>query len=420
MSGSTWGEAEPASPVNAVERGSRTVLRRVLSEPVPIPQAGIERALEIIRSGRLFRYGEDTAGLSEAALFEQDFAAYIGRRHAIAVNSCGCSLFLALKASGAAAGDPILCNAFTLAPVPGAIVHAGCRAVMVDILDDLTIDLADLERKILASRARILLLSYMRGHFRDLDRLAELCRKHEVAVVEDCAHTLGASWNGRLVGTFGRVACFSSQTFKHINSGEGGVLVTDDPELAARITVMSGSYMFYGQNGTSPDEVAFAAVRDTTPNFSMRMTNVAAALLRPQLAELPRWTETWNRIYRRVEAGLARCDGVLPVPRADGEHYVGSSIQFTLDTDSPRVIEAFVRDASAHGVFVKWFGAGRSHGFTSRYDQWGYIPDVTPCPNADRVLARLLDMRLPLTLTDEDCDAIARVIGEAWTAVRAQ
>lgn len=399
--------------------GGRAVFQKIMSDPILIPDEGIERAVDILRSGRLFRYGEDTGAPGETALFEAEFAAYIGRSYALGVNSCGCSLFLALKALGAEPGEPILCNAFTLAPVPGAIAHAQCRPVMVDMESDLTISLSDLEAKIKASGARILLLSYMRGHFGDIGALMALCRAHGVQVIEDCAHTLGAYWDGRLVGTFGDVACFSSQTFKHINSGEGGILATDLPEVAARAIIMSGSYMMYGQNGARPPLEVFESIRDHTPNFSMRMTDTSAALLRPQLAQVASWAATWNETYRRIEAGLATIPHCAPIVRDPREAYVGSSIQFVVQDLAPEAIQRFSAEAAAHGVFLKWFGAARTVGFTSRYDQWAYAAPEASCPQADKVLARLIDMRLPLTLTSEDCALIVQVLREAMQATNA-
>lgn len=396
--------------------GSRTVFTRIMSEPVPIPEAGIERAIEILRTGRLFRYGEDTGGGGEAAQFEAEFASLIGCDFAVAVNSCGCSLFLALKALGLAPGDPVLCNAFTLAPVPGAIVHAACRPVLVDIDDSLCIDLQDLEAKIGASGARVLLLSYMRGHVGDLDTLMALCDRHGITVIEDCAHTLGARWDGRVVGTFGRIACFSAQTFKHINGGEGGILVTDDPDIAARATIHSGSYMMYGQNTARPPLSAFEAIRDETPNFSMRMTDLTAALLRPQLAMLDGWAKAWNAAHDHLQRGLGSIANLAPIARDRREAYVASSIQFRVDGLPAETIERFVAEAGAHGVYLKWFGAARTVGFTSRYDQWGYAPSEGALGRADRILSTLIDMRLPVTLNADDCDTILAVLAEAMAA----
>jgi len=313
---------------NIAGRPDRAVFSKVMSDPVPILEEGIARAVEILRTSRPFRYGEDTRGGGEASLLEADFAALIERKYALGVNSCGCSLFLALRALGARPGDPILCNAFTLAPVPGSIAHAACRAVMVDINDDLSIDCNDLREKIRSSGARILLLSHMRGHVSDLEAVMELCRHYQVAVIEDCAHTLGARWNGHLVGGFGDIACFSSQSFKHINSGEGGILATDDPDIAARLILMSGSYMMYSQHEARPALDDFEPMRDAIPNFSMRMTDVTAALLRPQLRELATWAAAWNRSYHLLEAGLASIPNLRPILRDSREAYVGSSIQF--------------------------------------------------------------------------------------------
>jgi dTDP-4-amino-4,6-dideoxygalactose transaminase len=92
----------------------------------------------------------------------------------------------------------------------------------------------------------------MRGHIADMGRLCDLLRAKEVSLIEDCAHTMGAKWNGQRSGSFGLAACFSSQTYKHINSGEGGFLTTDDPDLIARAVIRSGSYMLYDQHDAAP------------------------------------------------------------------------------------------------------------------------------------------------------------------------
>lgn len=137
-------------------------------------------------------------------------------------------------ALGVGAGEPVLMNAFTLAPVPGAIVHARGDPVFVGITPDYEIDLDDLRAAAERSGSRLLMLSHMRGHITDMDRLMEVAAELDLTVIEDCAHTMGAGWDGRPSGTFGAVGCFSTQTSKHVNSGEGGLLVTDDDDVAAR------------------------------------------------------------------------------------------------------------------------------------------------------------------------------------------
>ena len=260
----------------------------------------------------------------------------------------------------------------------------------------------------------------MRGHFGDLDRLMELCDHREVQVIEDCAHTLGATWGGRPVGSWGQIACYSSQTFKHINSGEGGILATDDDAIAAKVIVMSGSYMMYAQQGTRPPLEAFEAARDETPNFSMRMTNVAAALLRPQLSLLEGWIKQWNESYANLERGFASIPHIRPIVRDPRERFVGSSIQFLVEELPPEAIEAFVDDAARHGVFLKWFGAERTAGFTSRYDQWAYAETEDRAAVADRTLARLIDMRIALGFDRADCRTIVDVLSESMAVALKQ
>ncbi|MDU0341287.1 DegT/DnrJ/EryC1/StrS family aminotransferase [Bosea rubneri] len=279
-------------------------LQRDLTEPEPIPEAGIARACELMRSGRLFRYGEMGADQNDVAVLEQEFAALIARRYCVAVNSGGAALCLALKVLDVQPGEPVLVNGFTLAPVPGAILHAGARPVLVEIGADYVIDCDDLRRKARASGARVLLLSHMRGHIADMDAVMGACEELGLVLVEDCAHALCATWNGRAIGTFGEAAAFSAQTYKHLNAGEGGFLVLDDAHRAARAILHSGSYMLHEQHLSAPASDVIAGWEERTPNFSMRMTALAAALLRPQLRDLPRRVARWNAIHDRIASAM--------------------------------------------------------------------------------------------------------------------
>lgn len=395
-----------------------------LSAPESIPDEGIEAALGLLRDGRLFRYGEDRNSIPEAALLEEEFAAYQGRKFCVGVNSGGCALFIALKAAGVEPGDKVLVNAFTLAPVPGAIAHVGGDAVLVDINERLVVDLEDLDRKAAASGARFFLLSYMRGHIPDMDAVMAVCRRHGLIVIEDCAHTMGGGWDGRLTGTFGAVGCFSAQTFKQINGGEGGLIVTDDEDLAARAILLSGSYMLYAQHRARPALEVFERHRYSMPNCSMRMSGLVASLLRPQLALLDARNRRWRQIYDRLAEGLSKVEGISLPQRPEKEDFAPTSMQFSIEADclDDLQLESFIREADARGVHIKWFGAPDPIGFTSRHDHWRYVDRAAagPVPNADRLLSRLCDLRLPLWLSDEDCETIAAVVGEAMASVRTE
>lgn len=383
------------------------VFKGSFTQQEPIPDAGIEAAIEVMKSGRLHRYNVAGDDPGEAALLEREFAQAMGARYCLAVASGGYALACALRAVGVEPGEPVLTNAFTLAPVPGAIASVGAVPVFVGVTEGLVIDLDDLAAK--AGEARVLMLSHMRGHLADMDRLMEICDAHGITVVEDCAHTMGARWRGRLSGRDGLIGCYSTQTYKHLNSGEGGFLITDDAEIAARAVVLSGSYMLYGRHLAAPEEAVFEAVKYDTPNVSGRMDNLRAAILRPQLARLDAQCAAWTARYRVVEEGLRGTPGLTVVERPEEEEFVGSSIQFLLLDWAEEKINAVLRRCAARGVELKWFGGAEPAGFTSRYDSWRYAPSM-PMPESDRILKSILDMRLPLTFGFDDCALIARII----------
>jgi dTDP-4-amino-4,6-dideoxygalactose transaminase len=380
----------------------------------PIPEAGIEAAVNVMRNGRLHRYNTAAGELSETALLEQEFAAQMGAKYCLAVASGGYALAMALRAVGVQPGDAVLTNAFTLAPVPGSIASVGARPVFVGVTEDLTIDLQDLAAK--ADQAKVLMLSHMRGHLCDMDRLMQICDDAGIIVIEDCAHTMGASWNGVLSGRHGAIGCYSCQTYKHVNSGEGGLFITDDEEIAARATILSGSYMLYERHLAAPAPEVFERVKYVTPNISGRMDNLRAAILRPQLQDLDTQVARWNERYVAVEEGLRDTPGLTVVERPAPEVYVGSSIQFLLLDWSAEKVQEVVQRCGARGVELKWFGTPEPVAFTSRYDSWQYA-DTPRMPESDRVLAGILDMRVPLTFTLEDCAQIARIIRSEVGAV---
>ena len=386
-----------------------------LSQSEPIPEAAIEQAVALMRSGRLHRYGEQGAGTPEPSLLEQEYATYVGAKYCVAVSSCGAAMFLALKALGVKPGDKVLTSSFTLAPVPGAIAHAGASAVLVETRDDYTTDLGDLERKAASSGARVFLLSHMRGHVTDLNAVRDICDRHRIALVEDCAHTMGARWDGQHTGTFGRIGCYSTQTYKHINAGEGGLLVTNDDDVAAQVILMSGCYMMYDQHVLRPSAEVFERWRYLTPNFSMRMSNLAAVLLRPQIALLPERGKHWRRIYDDLANAFAAASHVSLPLRDAREDFVPSSIQFSLDL-SPAQIEHFLTECASRGLHIKWFGLRVPTAFTSHFGHWHYLPEQSPMPQSQGVLRQLLDLRTPLSLTPEDCSLIGKIVKVAATA----
>ena len=381
-----------------------------------LSQEAIAAAVAVLQSGRLHRYNLAPGEAGEAAQLEAEYRDWQGSGYCLAVTSGGQALQIALRACGVEPGAKVLTNAYTLAPVPGAIRAVGAETVLVEIDEDLRLDLDDLDAKIASSGARVLLLSHMRGHLCDMDRLMAICNGAEVTVIEDCAHTMGAQWNGIRSGNFGKVACFSTQTYKHMNSGEGGFLTTDDAAIAARATILSGSYMLYERHGAGPQPEAFADARYDMPNCSARMDALRAAILRPQLADLDSNIARWNARYTQVEERLKAQDGVTTIKLPSAETHVGSSIQFRLPDFTDAQCRALLDAAATRGVELKWFGAKEPAGFTSAHPSWRYVP-AQDMPKTDRIMATLFDMRLPLSFSQDDCALIAELICDAVNEV---
>ncbi len=385
------------------------VFKGSFTQQEAIPEAGIEAAVAVMRHGRLHRYNTVDGEIAPTVLLEQEFAASVGAKYCLAVASGGYAMSTALRAVGVKAGDRVLTNAFTLAPVPGAIAAVGGVPVFVGVTPSLVLDLDDLAAK--AEQSDYLLLSHMRGHICDMERLMEICDGAGITVVEDCAHTMGAAWKGKPSGTWGKVGCYSCQTYKHINSGEGGLFVTDDAEVAARAIMYSGSYMLYERHLAGPPKETFEKIRYETPNISGRMDNLRAAILRPQLADLATQCARWNERYFEIEKGLGNTAGLQVIDRHKDETIVGSSIQFLVSGWEKDAVADLLASCAARGVELKWFGGAEPVGFTSRYDSWRYV-DAPAMPESDRVLAGIVDMRVPLTFSVEDCALIARIIRE--------
>ena len=422
------GPLGPASPDRRASRGARgrtglTSRRNPRDPPMsdapidvtraePIPEAARAEIERLLTSGDLFRYTSDDAPV---ARLEAEFAAWIGARFAVAASSCSSAIFLGLRALDLAPGARVLVPAFTFAAVPSAVVHAGCVPVLVEVGEDYRLDLADLADKMPGAAA--ILVSHMRGHTSDMDAVLALASEAGIPVVEDAAHSLGTTWRGRAIGTLGAIGCFSFQSYKLVNAGEGGILVTDDADLAARAAIMSGAYEGNGSKHPGLAE-ATARWRGRLPLYNMRMQNLGAAVIRPQIP----------LIAGRAARGLANHDRVaarlraepwfdVPTPLAH-EARAPDSVQFNLVGMSDPQCDAFLRACADRGAPVQLFGAeGNARAFWT----WAFLGDPPDLPRTRAMLARACDLRLPARLTERECDALAEAIvasGRAATGAR--
>jgi dTDP-4-amino-4,6-dideoxygalactose transaminase len=196
------------------------------------------------------------------------------------------------------------------------------------------------------------------------------------------------------------------------------LLVTDDADIAAQAILFSGSYMLYRSHLARPGDEVFERWKYLTPNFSLRMGNLAAAIARPQLgALLADRCQRWNQRYAWIAAMLAGTPHLRLPQRPADEQFVASSIQFSLLDLSRAQMQQFITACAERGVHIKWFGADDPVGFTSVWTHWRYFGEPQSLPNAERVLGGLCDMRLPLTLSQGDCQAIGAVVRELLSSI---
>lgn len=382
------------------------------TDQAPLPQASLDAALEVLQSASLHRYQPmDSSACNPVAGLESEFAAWQGAKYCLAVTSGGQAMQLAMRTAGVRPGDSVLTNAFTLAPVPGAIHAVGATPVFVEMTQDLVIDLQDFAQKAANSGANCLLLSHMRGHLADMPALMAIAQSHRITVIEDCAHTMGATWAGTKSGNFGAFGCFSTQTYKHLNSGEGGFITTNDAAAVARAIVMSGSYMNYDRHQSVPQDHYFESARYQCPNLSARMDALRAAVLRPQLNTLDEAIAAWNHRYAVIADCLSRHQQ-LRIPEASAlSQRVGSSMQFSLPAFGESDCLRFLEACRERQLDLKWFGRSEPMGFTSTHEHWRYVPPQS-LPQTDRILATLFDFRIPLSFDDSDCRLLGSLLLE--------
>ena len=381
------------------------------AEPIPASVRGeIDRMLA---NGDLFRY--TASGDSPVTLLEREFADALGAKYALAVSSCSAALFLSLKALDLPRDAKVLIPAFTFAAVPSAAVHAECIPVLVESNDDYRIDMGDFEAK-LTDEIQAIIISHMRGHTSDMDAIMELADSRDIPVIEDAAHSLGTKWHGGNIGTIGKIGCFSFQSYKLLNSGEGGILISDDADIIARAVIMSGAYEHnWKKHPVLQDR--FAQFQNQLPLYNMRLNNLSAAIIRPQIAEIPRRVSDGRRNHDHVAEQL-NASPWLRVPAPLGpEERAPDSIQFNLAGFSDDEAKEFEAAAAAHGIKVQIFGLSADN--ARAFWNWAFLGEPPHLPQTRAMLMRACDTRLPARLTRAECDAVASGILNAAEDVKA-
>lgn len=373
-----------------------------LTDAEGIPDAAMGEVDRILRTGDLFRYASKD---SPVALLEAEFAKALGAKFALAVSSCSAALFLSLKSLGLPRDSKVLIPAFTFAAVPSSVVHADCIPVLCECGDDYRIDLEDFEAKL--AEVDAVIISHMRGHTSDMDAIMGLCDAADIPVIEDAAHSLGTTWNGRNIGTIGKVGCFSFQSYKMLNAGEGGILITDDDDLIAQAVIMSGAYEHNWQKHPVL-HTSFAKWQNNLPLYNLRLNTLSAALIRPQLDALPARVKNGRRNHDHVAAILDASQLIMVPNSLPPEERAPDSIQFNLVNMTDQQVDTFVSRAASLGLNVQIFG--RSSDNARAFWNWKFLRDNPDQPKTRAMLNRACDVRLPARLSLEECEAVAQTI----------
>ncbi len=378
----------------------------------PIPESARIEIERMLQSGDLFRY--TAAENAPVSLLETEFATLLGSKYALAVSSCSAALFLSLKALDLPRDARVLLPGFTFAAVPSSVVHADCVPVLCEVGDNYRVDIADFAAR-LEDDISAVIISHMRGHTSDMDAITTLCEARDIPMIEDAAHSLGTTWHGLNIGTLGKIGCFSFQSYKLLNAGEGGIMVSDDADLIARAVIMSGAYEHNWQKHKAPEgdnthalTEAFGRWQNKLPLYNLRLSNLSAAIVRSQLDEVPRRVRDGRANHDYVADQLNQSPWLQVPEQLPPEKRAPDSIQFNLDGMDTSEILNFQAAANARGVKVQVFGQSTDN--ARAFWNWQFVPNLPELPQTRAMLMSACDVRLPARLTQPDLDYIAKAL----------
>jgi perosamine synthetase len=350
---------------------------------VDIPPGTEELVLQVLRSGML-------AQGPMVQRFEQDFAAILGVRHAVAVNNGTTALVAALQVLDLSPGDEVLTSPFTFVATLNAILEAGATAVFADISeDDFCLDPAAAAAAV-GPRTKVLMPVHLYGQCADMDQLGALAQQHQLHLVEDAAQAHAAKIGDRFAGSFG-LGCFSFYGTKNVTTGEGGMITTDDDVLADRLRVLRNQ----GMRARYVYEVA---------GHNYRLTDLQAALAIPQLAGLEDSTSRRQHNADRLIAGLADVPGLRLPRQLEGRRHVWHQFTVLLTDQAPVDREEFVAKLAERGV-----GSGVYYPkLVHDYDCYRDNPQVvsSEVPVATSVAERVVSLPVHPKLSGDDLDTI--------------
>ena len=373
-----------------------------------IEEAEIQEVVASLRSGWL-------GTGPKVARFENDFRAYKGAAHAVAVNSCTAALHLSMLAAELEPGDEVLTTALTFCSTVNAILHAGATPVLVDI-DPLTMNIDPQQvRARISPRTRALIPVHFAGRPCEMDPLCELAKRHQLRLIEDCAHAIETEYGGHKSGTFGDFGCFSFYVTKNVITGEGGMILTGGEKDANRLKILAlhgmsaDAWTRFGDEGYKHYYVVEAG-------FKYNMMDLQAAI---GIHQLQRVEANWRRrqqIWQRYNQAFADLPLKLPAePAADTRH---AFHLYTILVESRAGIsrDHFLEAMTAHhiGVGVHYLSLPEHPYYQKRF---GWQPE--DYPQAMRIGRSTVSLPLSARLSDSDVDDVIFAVRDILCGRRA-
>jgi dTDP-4-amino-4,6-dideoxygalactose transaminase len=377
--------------------------------PFALPEIGDEEIAEVIDT---LKSGWVTTG-PKARRFEQDFAAFLGAPgiEAIAVNSATAGLHLALEALGIGPGDEVITTTHTFTATAEVVRYRGADVRLVDIDPaTLNIDPAAIEAAV-TPRTKAILPVHYAGLAVDMDAVRAIARRHGLKVVEDAAHALPTTHGGRLVGTLDSdVTVFSFYANKTITTGEGGMAVTRDPALAARLKVMR----LHGINRDAFDrftaKVPSWYYEIVAPGFKYNLTDIAAAMGIHQLKRAQGFQQKRAQLAALYDELLADLPLILPPRPAAGEVHSWHLYVLRLTDDAP-----IGRDALIEALYAAGIGCSVHYIPLHLHPYWRerYDLQAADYPHSQRAYERMLSVPLYTRMTEDDVRRVAAALQQA-------
>jgi dTDP-4-amino-4,6-dideoxygalactose transaminase len=345
----------------------------------------------------------------KAHKFEEMFKEYKGVKHAVALNSCTAALHLSLQVIGIGPGDEVIVPTMTFAATANTVIHAGAKPVFADCeKDTMNIDPEDIRKKI-TSKTKAIIPVHFAGRACNMDAIIDIAKKHDLKVIEDCAHAVETEYHGKKVGTFGDLGCFSFYVTKNIITGEGGMVITDNEQYADKIKVLGlhgmskDAWKRFGDSGYKHYQVVYAG-------YKYNMMDIQAAL---GIHQLPRIDSYWKRrqkIWEEYNKAFKILPLILPAAIEPNTRHAYHLYTILLDTDKLEISrDQFLEEMTKRkiGVGVHYI-ALHLHPYYQK--TFGYKKD--DFSNAEWISERTVSLPISAKLRDEDVEDVVKGVKE--------